>query len=204
MDEIDALEQRDEPALFRAVLMQCWQDATCPSPSAVGGGGRTSFEERDEARRWLLSPLDPWREDRELVCTFAGYSADKLVRAARAVLGQITRREAEADATVVESDRERAEREALADHLELGGSPNARGWLRKKARAKPAAPQWDSHRLFDFLAQHEKVLAAAEVEQGLVECQRRADLERMASRRENARANRYIETAISSVAAEYR
>jgi hypothetical protein len=187
MQEVDALDQLDEPALFRAVLMQCWQDATCPNPSAFGGGGRTSAAERDE--------------DRQLICTLAGYDISTVEKRAREILNPMLAREAEAESQRVESDRELKARLALADHIEMGGSPNARGWLRKRA-PKPAPPQWDSQRLFDFLEQHESVLDTAEVEQGLVECERRAELERMAHRRENARAKRYIETYTSSIAAE--
>jgi hypothetical protein len=203
MQEVDAIDQLDEPAMFRACLRVAMEDATCPNPSAYGGGGRTSFEEVADARRWLLSPLNPWREDRRLICTLAGYDSERVEKRAREILNPMLAREAEAESQRVESDRELKARLALADHIEMGGSPNARGWLRKRPRAKPAAaPQWGSQRLFAFLEQHESVLDAAEVEQGLVECQRRAERERMAFRRENARAMRYIETYTSTVAAE--
>jgi hypothetical protein len=200
MEEIDAIDQCDESRLWRAVLAQAFEDATCQNPSAFGGGGgRTSFEDRDIARRWLLSVQDS--ADRRLIISLAGYDVERVEKRAREILSPVIDAERIAAASHTESDKELKARLALADHLELGGSPNARGWLRKRA-PKPAPPQWDSQRLFDFLEQHESVLDTAEVEQGLVECERRAELERMAHRRENARAKRYIETYTSSIAAE--
>jgi hypothetical protein len=219
MQEVDAIDQLDEPAMFRACLRVAMEDATCPNPSAYGGGGRTSFEEVADARRWLLSPLNPWREDRRLICTLAGYDSERVEKRAREILNPMLAREAEAESERVESNPERAEREALAEHLDLGGSIKARGWMRKglkkRARAKqaapkpaapqPAPPQWSAAEFLEYVIANEGgLLALGELHLALEEAGRReiAELERMASRRENAHAKRYIETYTPAIAAE--
>jgi hypothetical protein len=201
MDEIDALDLCPERQIWLACLRQAFSDALSVGDSEHG---TTPPKDRDEARRWLLSAQDA--SARRLVISLCGYDISTVEKRAREKLRPLIAAERIAESKRVESDQERAEREALAEHLDLGGSLKARGWMRKglkkRARAKPAAPkpaapQWDSNRLFDFLAQHEKVLAAAEVEQGLVERERRAELERMA-RKSVTRAEHYDVPAIAA------
>jgi hypothetical protein len=64
-----------------------------------------------------------------------------------------------------------------------------------------AQAKFDSHMLLGFLAQFESRLDPLEVEEGLAECERRAEAERMAQKRPIMRAKRYIPTDVSAIAA---
>ena len=87
-----------EQQLFLAVLLQCWEDAFEESDARLAGGLSapamvdSADEIRAEARRWLTSDLDPWREDRETVCDWVGIDPDALRDAAKAkIAGQPSR-----------------------------------------------------------------------------------------------------------------
>jgi hypothetical protein len=201
MDEIDALDQCEESALYRAIVMQCWQDATCQNPSAFGGGGRTSAAERDEARRFLLSPVDPWREDRGLICTLAGYEVSMIEQRAREVLNPMLAAEREAEAAYIESGQERAKRLALLDKIER----QRKKVEPRKPAPKPAPPQWSAAQFLDWACANEDGLRElGELQLALEEASRLEanEIKPMEPRRENAHAKRYIETDISAIAAE--
>jgi hypothetical protein len=209
MDEIDALESLDEVQLWCAVVRQAWSDALSVGDTKSG----CMAEERAEARRWLTSPLSPWREDREMVCQLAGLSADKLVARARAVLNPVLAREAEAAAQRVETPEDRAEREKYALHIELCGEANPRNklrgmsWLRREMKN---AARRSSGDLIDLVTRHERLFSIAEIDEALEEAAR---LEEQESRDEECmapslrtrratRVDRYIETDILVITAK--
>lgn len=66
-----------ENRLWRSVVLQVWSD--CFNVRRIAPARRTESDEaRREAIRWLTLSFDPWREDRETVCSMAGISADML------------------------------------------------------------------------------------------------------------------------------
>lgn len=85
-----------ERRLWQACIARAWLDAFKP-PRVAGSEFNVTDEERWEARRWLVSRLDPWREDRLEVCDYAGVDESLLRRAAVARLAVAKREEAEAE-----------------------------------------------------------------------------------------------------------
>ena len=116
-----SLECRDvspERLLWLAVIRNAVEDACYASnwslAASEGHGGKVGYDPepiRSEARRWLVSDIDPWRSERELVCDLAGVDASDVVRMARPLIAEAKRHDAA---------REDAARQKLQDHLEAG------------------------------------------------------------------------------------
>ena len=84
--ELDtATEIPEEQALWLAVIGRAWLDTFEVSDICLSKSEPTRKPEavRAEARRWLTFNIDPWREDRETVCDFAGIDPDMIRNAAR-------------------------------------------------------------------------------------------------------------------------
>ena len=63
-----------ELALWQAVIARCWHDAYIAGDSFLRDSQRDTepAHVRQEARRWLVSDLEPWIDDREAICALAG------------------------------------------------------------------------------------------------------------------------------------
>lgn len=144
MGEAELTEVADEAWLWRAVIRQALADATATATNKSG----TMVEERDEARRWLLSPLH--RQDRELVSTLAGYTAEQLEKHARAALAPILLREVEAEGQHIESEQEREERLDLLRRIEARE--------RKAGRIAKPAPMWNAAEFLAYVVANESGL----------------------------------------------
>ena len=108
--EVEAEEKPSSPecTLWCAVLLQAWQDAFVHSDWALIAGEDKSVGPeliRGEARRFLVSDIDPWRSDREDVCAMADIDPDMIRAAARKRLAASREadgeREAEAQAKAI-------------------------------------------------------------------------------------------------------
>ncbi len=99
----DAPPISSDRALWLAVIERAIYDAFFASDFALRNSENklknTEFDPenlRGEARRWLVSDLEPWRTDREEVCDLADYAPDLLQEFARQKLREV--REAEREA----------------------------------------------------------------------------------------------------------
>lgn len=107
--EVEAEERPTSPevCLWCAVLLQAWEDAFVHSDSQLSAGEDKAADPdliRGEARRFLCASLDPWRSDREEVCSLAGVDPDMIQKAARRRLDLSREEDAEREAAA----RERA------------------------------------------------------------------------------------------------
>lgn len=129
----DLMAPADEPLtperrLWLAVIDRVWLDAFVsrdPTINNSEGYSSASLEiqetvahgVRSEARRWLVSRLDPWRGDRRDVCDLAGISESVLCRAAKARLAVAKAGEAEAAKVEAQAERKRAYNRERMRHI---------------------------------------------------------------------------------------
>ena len=127
-----------EDALFRAILTRALEDAA----SSASACGDVRPEDRDEARRWLLSPLQPWKSDREAIALAAGVEPDFLARYARKIIAARIEIERAAEAQHVESEEEQRKRLAALSIVERGRSFRGQiSWrLREAMKHNPVKP----------------------------------------------------------------
>jgi len=154
-----------ERLLWRAVILQCWNDALARK---VGENLPTTPEDRDEARRFLLSNLTPWREDRIETCRLAGLDSDDCYRRAKLILEPIMERERQADAQHVESPEERRKREAslrTAEERERA-ERSKRAKLAAGDRAKRVCQpvKWSAAEWLSFATQSAKLMSEPELD----------------------------------------
>lgn len=85
-----------ERALWIAVIANCWADAFSRSDTMIRNTDRTCDPEaeRSEARRWLVTGIDPWKSWRIEVCDLADIDEPMLRAAARRKLEQVKANEA--------------------------------------------------------------------------------------------------------------
>ena len=104
MDVVDLLEMQTvarqvlpETVLWSAIIGQVMIDAFEASDSMLADfktwklKGDNDFDAeaiRAEARRWLVSDLKPWKDDREDACDLAGFDPDAIRLMARKRLGE--------------------------------------------------------------------------------------------------------------------
>ena len=108
--EVECEESPSSPerALWCAVILQAWTDSfTASDWHLLAGEDKTADPDliRGDARRFLVSEIDPWRSDREDVCAMANIDphmiravARKRLEASREADGE---REAEAQAKAI-------------------------------------------------------------------------------------------------------
>lgn len=85
--EVEARPVSPEVVLWSAVVERCFIDAFEASDNILANGKASRLHPdsgfdpefvRAEARRWLVSDLDPWRTWREECCDMAGLDPDKI------------------------------------------------------------------------------------------------------------------------------
>ena len=123
-------------ALFRAALAEHFRAALV---ERIAEGSAITEEERDQSRRILLSPLSPWREDREFLSIAAGFEPDAVRARAVALLAPLLAKARAAEEKRRETAAECRARLALLRHVECGGDSAAKGSLRSKPIAAKAA-----------------------------------------------------------------
>ena len=117
-----------EQELWCAVLETAWYDAFVASNLWLVQSERKAADPealRGEARRFLTSNIEPWREDREMVCSMAGDIDPDVVRAAA-----IRRLELARDEDVARREREFAALDTAFENL-----------LARSATMKPLYPR---------------------------------------------------------------
>lgn len=99
--EAEDRESSPEARLWNAVLLQAWEDSFSHSDCQLSAGEDKAADPdliRGEARRFLCASLDPWRSDREEVCSLAGVDPNMIQAAARKRLELSREEDAEREA----------------------------------------------------------------------------------------------------------
>ena len=175
--EADVTSEPDSEEARCRLLFQCaLREHLKAACAKVSAGSEISFEERAESRRLLTSMCEPWLSWRRFLAEHAELDEGAIRRAAIEKLRPMIAAE-RAQRVEPESDAERKAREKYAAEIERQEREPA-PMAPTPAPTKLATPQWGSRELLAFPAENESVLDAAEVEQGLIECERRAKRER--------------------------
>lgn len=157
-----------ERLLWRAVILQCWNDALAEH---VGDSLPVEAQERDDARRFLLSNLENFRSARLQVCKLAGLDPDDCRRRALAILRPIIEAERAADAQHTETASERRLRLRHLGSAERREAAKRKEAERAKLGEEDAKPKricrvvkWSAADFMAFAIQSQRLMTAPELD----------------------------------------